>query len=185
MTVWELRYAAINDYAMVVSLDQHASLTGRFRIDGKPKNWMDRPLVGFADSARRKNKRPPADVSAMVPGALVLNERGKAVLGPFLSKFGQLLELDCNGTGEIRYLYNVTTIVPCIDVERSEKSELGDITREAFDDALVPLEAAVFKDPATVKSRIYINDAGKAVIEPLLASSKLTGIECGPLMPLL
>jgi hypothetical protein len=178
MAVWELRYASVDDYAMVVSVGYDDALSDRFDIDGKPKHWMDRPLVGFADSRRRKNKRPPADVSAMMPGALVLNERAKDVLGPFLSKFGQMLELDCEGTGEIRYLYNVTNIVPCVNIELSEKNPRGHIRMESFNDLLVPREASIFKDPSTVKSRIYINDAGRVIVNPLIASAKLTGIEC-------
>ncbi|GLQ94429.1 hypothetical protein GCM10007901_33810 [Dyella acidisoli] len=67
LPVWEVRYASINDYAMVISLDDYESLVGQFRIDGTPKNWMDRPLVGFVDSKRRKNKCPPADVRRWSP----------------------------------------------------------------------------------------------------------------------
>lgn len=183
MMVWELRYACVNDYAMVVPLDDYESLSGRFQIDGTPKNWMDRPMVGFADSRRRKHKRPPADVGAMIPGVLILSERAKDVMGPFLSKFGQLLELDCEGTGEIRYFYNVTNIVQCIDVERSPKTELGDVKIEVFNESRVPSEASVFKDPSTAKGRTYINDAGKVILDPLIASARLTGIECGLLEP--
>lgn len=184
MRVWELRYASVNDYAMVVPVDDLEVLEGRFRIEGRPKNWMDRPLVEFADSRRRKNKRSPADVSAMLPGALVLNERAKEALGLFMSKFGQLLELDCEGTGEIRYLYNVTNIVPCVDTQRSDTGERGHIRLEAFNDLLLPRTAAIFKDPSTVQSRIYINDAGRAIVDPLIGSAKLTGIECGALEPM-
>lgn len=181
--ILELRNASVNDYAMVVPLDDEDLLTGRFDMDGLPKDWMDRPLVGFADSMRRKDKHPPADVSAMVPGALILNERAKEALGAFLSKFGQLLELDCEGTGEIRYLYNVTNIVPCVDVARSEKTERGRIKMETFNDAATPEDASIFKDPSTLTSRIYINEEGKAILDPLIAASKLTGIECGVPMP--
>ncbi|WP_097459405.1 hypothetical protein [Mangrovitalea sediminis] len=55
---------------------------------------------------------------------------------------------------------------------------LGRIRREAFDASNVPTEAAVFKDPATARSRIYINRAGKAIVDELIASAGLTGIEC-------
>ena len=47
----------------------------------------------------------------------------------------------------------------------------------------VPAEAAVFKDPATARSRMYVNDAGKAIIDELVASAGLSGIECGPPEP--
>lgn len=185
MTIWELRCASAHDYAMVVSLsvdDMHERL---FDADGSSKNWVDRPLVGFADSSRRKHKRSPADVSAMVAGALVLNERAREALGSFLSKFGQLLELDCEGTGEIRYFYNVTNMVSCVNLERSEKSTFGDVKMEVFDESLVPEAPAIFKDPMTADVRIYINDAGKRLMDNLVASAGLTGIECGTLAPLL
>ncbi|GLQ94430.1 hypothetical protein GCM10007901_33820 [Dyella acidisoli] len=55
----------------------------------------------------------------MVPEVLVINERAKEAPESFLSKFGQLQELDCEGTGEIRYFYNVTNVVPCADIEHS------------------------------------------------------------------
>lgn len=130
----------------------------------------------------------------MVPGALVLNTHAYEVLGPFLSKFGQLLELRSE-TGldprhyyneakpSTRYFYNVTNIVPCVDVERSERNDLGHIRQEVFDTSNVPAEATVFKDPATARSRMHVNDAGKAIIDELVASAELSGIECGPLEP--
>lgn len=183
MMIWELRCASVNDYAMIVPLRQGDLSDGRFRVNGSPITWKDRPLVGFSDSSRIKNKHPPADVSAMVPGALVLNERALDALGPFLSKFGQLLELESESDSDIRYFYNVTHLVPCVDTDRSDKNELGRIRLEAFDTSKVPVEASVFKDPATARSRIYVNDAGKVLIEQLAASSKLSGIECGPPEP--
>lgn len=185
MTIWELRYASVQDYAMVVSLNRDDMLERLFNTNGSPKNWLDRPLVGFADSARKKNPRPPADVSAMVAGALVLNEHAKNALGSFLSKFGQMLELDCQDTGELRYFYNVTNIVPCVDFERSERSDLDDVKMEVFYELNIPREPAIFKDPATADVRIYVNDSGKAVMDELIASAGLTGIECGALAPLL
>jgi hypothetical protein len=185
MTIWELRCAAVNDYAMIVSLSRDDMLERLFNTNGSPKHWMDRPLVGLADSARPKNKRPLADVSAMVAGALVLSERAKEALGSFFSKFGQLLELDYEGTGEIRYFYNVTNIVRCVDVGRSEKSEFGDVKMEVFDESVVPEQPAIFKDPSTADVRIYINGAGKELVDQLIGSAKLTGVECGQLAPLL
>jgi hypothetical protein len=184
MTILELRYASINDYAMVVPLMQDDLISRRFDTDGSPKDWMDRPLIGFADSSRRKNKRPPADVSVMVPGALVLSKRARDALGPFLLKFGQLLELECEAGAEIRYFYNVTNLLQCVDVARSERNDFGDIRLEAFDESKVPQEAAVFKDPATADLRIYANAAAAALIEQRSASAGLTGIECGPVEPI-
>lgn len=47
----------------------------------------------------------------------------------------------------------------------------------------IPAEPSIFKNPATARSRIYINDAGKAVVDRIIAAAGLTGIECGPLAP--
>lgn len=194
MTIWELRCASINDYSPTVPLDRGDMFAELFRVTGKPLLWGKVPPIGFADSSRRKYKRPPADVSVMVPGALVLNTHAYEVLGPFLSKFGQLLELRSETGLDPRryyneakpstwYFYNVTNIVPCVDAERSERSDLGHIRQEVFDTTNVPAEAAVFKDPATARSRMYVNDAGKAIIDGLVASAGLSGIECGPPEP--
>jgi hypothetical protein len=179
VAVWELRYASVNDHAMIVPMDDQDVMDRLFFTDGKPLHWMDRPLIGLSDGRRKKNPRPPADVSLMVPGALVLNGRARAALGPFLSKFGQFLELETEGSGEIRYFYNVTNVLQCVDVGRSEKLRSGGVRLEVFDERNVPTEPAVFKDPSTARVRIYVNDAGKAVIDELATSAGLTGIECG------
>lgn len=194
MTIWELRCANINDYSPAVALDRSDRRARLFDAKGEPMNWGKVPRIGFADSSRRKHKRPPADVSVMLYGALVLNVHAYEVLGPFLSRFGQLLELRSE-TGldprhyyneaepSTRYFYNVTNIIPCVDIEHSELADLGRIRQEVFDTSNVPTEAAVFKDPATARSRMYVNDAGKAIIDELVASAGLSGIECGPPEP--
>lgn len=195
MTIWELRHASINDYAMVVALDMDDIRAKLFRITGKPLHWGKVPRIGFEDRSRKKRKCPPADVSVMVPAALVLSPRAHAALGPFLSQFGGGLELRSE-TGldpryfyneaepGTRYFYNVTHLVPCVNVERSERNDFGDVVMEVIDLANVPAEATVFKDPATADARIYINDAGKAIIDTLVASAGLTGVVCAPLDPM-
>jgi hypothetical protein len=107
----------------------------------------------------------------------VLSERARVVLAPFLSRFGQLLELHC--PEESLTFYNVTNLVDCIDTERSEKRRSGAIAMEAFDESNVPIEPAVFKDPRMAAVRIYVNDGGRAEIERIVAAERLTGIECG------
>ena len=184
MKILELRYTSINDHAMVVPLRQDDLVARRFDTDGSAKDWKDRPLVGFADSMRRQNKRAPADVSAMVPGALVLSQRAFDALASFLMPFGQLLELECEEGAEIRYFYNVTNIVHCVDAGKSQKNSFGDVLLEAFDESKVPDGAVVFKDPATADSRIYVTASAAAFIQARAESAELTGIECGPLQPL-
>lgn len=56
------------------------------------------------------------------------------------------------------------------------------IAVEAFHEDRVPLAAAVFKDPAKLRSRIFINQAGKEAIERILAAkAELTGLEIAEL----
>ena len=177
VAIWELRCGSVNDFAMLASVDWEDARAGLFDADGKEQDWMHRPAVEFSVDSRKKKQKPRADVIAFVPGALVLNETAKVALGPFLSQFGQLLELHCGG--EILYFFNATTLIDCIDVERSEKRRSGSIAMEAFNESNVPQEAAVFKDRRMASVRIYVNDAGRKEIERIVADAGLTGVECG------
>jgi hypothetical protein len=179
MKVWELRCADIDDYPLVVA-SREALLARVFDIDGKPLDWMAPPIVEFSDYKKRgKALRPMADVSAMKPGVMLLNQRAFDVLGPFLGQFGQLLEVQTAGGAEWRRFYNVTNLVKCVDMAHSEKSASGVLSSEAFYDINVPRQPAVFKDPQTARLRIYVNDPGKEQIERLVSEAGLTGIECG------
>jgi hypothetical protein len=182
MAIWELRCGSVNEFAAIVSRDYDNIEDELFDTDGRPKDWKDRPPVGYAVDKRKKTQKPRADVSLLLPGALVLNERAREALGPFLSKFGQLMELDCEG--EPRWFFNATNLVACVDKDRSEKFEDGGIMLEALDESKAPKDAAVFKDPSTAPVRIYVNDAGKRAIEKLATDAGLTGIECGAPKPL-
>jgi hypothetical protein len=177
VAIWELRCGSVNDFAMLVSVDREDARAGLFDADGKEQDWMHRPAVEFIVDPRKKRQKPRADVIAFVPGALVLNEKANGALGPFLSRFGQFLELHCGG--EILHFFNATKLIDCIDVERSEKRRSGAIAMETFDESNVPLQAAVFKDPHMAAVRIYVNDAGRAEVERIVAAGGLTGIECG------
>lgn len=177
MKVWELRCGSVNDFSMIVPAGPDAS---KFDVEGLPLDWMSRPVIEYADSrSRGKKKRPVADVAAIGGGAFVLSPRAKEVLGPFLSQFGQLLEVQTFGGAEFRYFYNVTNLVQCVDIEASEKSDWGSLKREVFYDINVPRTAAVFKDLSTAAWRIYTNDPGRALLERLASEAGLTGLEVG------
>jgi hypothetical protein len=182
MAIWELRCGSVNDFASIVSRDCRDIEDELFDSDGSPKDWKDRPLMGYAVDKRKKTQKPRADISLLLPGALVLNERAREALGPFLSKFGQLMELDCEG--EPRWFFNATNLVSCVDMVSSEKFEDGGIRLEAFDESKAPTDASVFKDPLTAPIRIYVNEAGKGTIEKLAQDAGLTGIECAKPMPI-
>ena len=180
MKVWEVRCANINDYSMVVPAFVQDVMDGLFDAEGKPLDWKSPLVIKYSDSrSRGKKKRPVADIATPGPGALVLSDRAYQVLGPFFGEFGQLLQVQTEGRAEFRYFYNVTNIVKCVDVERSEKSDSGGIRFEVFYDINVPRSASVFKDPSTAAIRMYTNDAGKELIEGIVKDAGLTGIECG------
>ena len=183
MSVWELRCGAVNDHAMLVPADRRDIARGAFKLTGQPKDWPFRPVAQFAVPARKNQKpKPPANVSEFIPGALVLDEKARAALGGFLSRFGELLELDVDGG--FRYLFNCTRLVECVDMARSQVHESGVLVLEAFDEAAVPEGAAVFKDPRTAKVRLYVNDAGRAAIEEAVSAAGIVGVEVGAPRPL-
>ena len=138
---------------------------------------FDRGHTPVLGKKRSKRQLPRADAPSLVPGALALTARAKDALGPFLSRFGQILELDCQD-GPAWY-FNVTNVIDCIDQESSVRREDGSIACEAFFADKVPSDPAVFKDPAKARSRIYVNRAAKEAIEKIVADSGLTGLEIG------
>lgn len=177
MSVWELRCAKVNDFASLVISDHDSKTGGMFATKGASLHWEYPPVVEFYVEPQKRKQKPRADVILFKLGALVLNARAKAALGPFLSKFGQLLEMRCGS--EALYFYNVVNTIDCVDVERSEKRKSGAIAMEAFDESNVPAEPSVFKDRLMAPARIYVNDAGLQEVERIVAENGLTGIECG------
>ena len=177
MTVWELRNANVNDFAILVLPveDEEIDADKVFGGTGAPLKWRKKRQLDIFVEPRRKTAKPRADVSAFMPGALVLNERAVSVLGRFFEAFGQLLPVIVGGQEE--YFYNVTNVVRCVDVGRSQKRPEGTIAKEAFDEACVPTGAAIFKDPSTAPVRIYVNEAGKDLLSALIAGARLTGVE--------
>ncbi|MGN6526219.1 MAG: hypothetical protein ACTHL8_07505 [Burkholderiaceae bacterium] len=180
MAIWQLRTAPADKFAPLAPTEAQA-MAGTFEARGKPLQWKKRPTVTVFQEPKKKARLPRADVSLLMSGALVLNKKACDALGPFLQQFGQLLELDV--AGETEFFYNVTNLVDCIDPDRSEKRSTGVIVREAFRDGAVPVEAAVFKDPRTVGTRLYVNAAAKEQLASLVAHAELTGVEFLELPP--
>jgi len=171
MTLWELKNDGINHFAVMVFTNDVEVHSGMFELDGNPKHWSVRPGVEpFAD--KKVKAKPLADISYLDPGSVVLNAKAYVALKDFLLPFGQLLELDCKG--EVYYFYNVTNLIACIDPDASEK-KWNSIIREVFRPGTVPSTPQIFKDPHTAGRCIYINAAGKDVLETLLAAAHLTG----------
>lgn len=174
MKIWELKSGPLNDVAVLVYASPEDLKANTFDATGQPLQWPSRPKANVFIEPRRKKPKPRVDVSALRPGTVVLNARAKEALEAFLSQFGQLVEIDADGT--VEWFYNVTNVVDCIDPEASQKRPSGAIAKEAFFEARVPWEPALFKDPRTVRTKIYANDAARALIEPRVAEAGITGI---------
>ncbi len=172
MQIWDLRIDGVNDYAVLVHAEDDVNFRGLFTTDGKPKHWTTRPkLVAYIEK-RKKIAKPRADISYLTSGAIILNEKAHQALRDFLQPFGQFLEVDCNGG--IEYFYNVTHLISCIDYEHSEKMGTA-VTQEVFLSNAVPDSPLVFKDPYTVRSYIYLNQAGKEKFEQITRDAGLFG----------
>ena len=179
--VWELKSGSVNDYAPLVFISDKDVESGMFETSGVSLSWSRKPKVEVFVEPGKKKPKPLADVSALTPGALVMNDKAKMALAPFLSRFGQFLEMDC--AGESRWFYNVTNLIPCIDEARSVKRPSGSIVKEEFIEDRVPVDAAVFKDPLTAAAVLYVNEAGKAALEAIITEAAIAGMAFAELGP--
>jgi len=183
MTVWEIRSGDMDRRPVLVAGDKSDVAKGVFDFEGQPKDWMHRPPVELFSRVKAKSKlREPANVMAFMAGTFVLDAKASAAIGGFLSRFGQLLELHCGS--ETLYAFNCTNVIECVDQNKTRRDEFGTVILEAFDEAKVPRDASVFKDPSTAAVRIYANDAAKEAIEKLASDAGVSGIEVVPLEPL-
>ncbi|KZC19148.1 MULTISPECIES: hypothetical protein [Rhodanobacter] len=179
--VWKLESGSVNDYAPLVFGSDKDVASGMFDTSGASLSWSRKPRVEVFVEPGKKKPKPLADVSALTPGALVMNDKAKVALEPFLSRFGQFLELDC--AGEPRWFYNVTSVIPCIDEAHSAKRPSGSVVNEEFFEDRLPVDAAVFKDPLTAAAVLYVNEAGKAALEAIITEAAIVGVafvELGP-----
>lgn len=179
--VWELKSGSVNDYAPLVFISDKDAESGMFETSGVSLSWSRKPKVEVFVEPGKKKSKPLADVSALTPGALVMNDKAKMALAPFLSRFGQFLEMDC--AGESRWFYNVTNLIPCIDEARSVKRPSGSIVKEEFIEDRVPVDAAVLKDPLTAAAVLYVNEAGKAALEAIITEAAIVGMAFAELGP--
>jgi len=172
MCIWELHFAGLNQYAVLVPSAVGLNVREIFSANGKAKHWDIMPKVQPDIEKRKKKALPRADISYLIGGAIVINEKAYQALKDFLLPFGQLLPLDC--LGEVEYFYNVTNIISCIDYERSEK-QFDVVFKEVFLPDVLPETPVIFKDPLTVRISIYVNQAAKEKFEELAASAGLIG----------
>jgi len=175
MAVWEFRPANVDDYAPFVSTNYRDLDSGMFDAEGLPLTWKKKPKIEVFVEPSKKKPKPVADVSVLAPGALVLSDVAKTALAPFLLRFGQLLEMECQG--EARWFYNVTNLVSCIDESRSTRRPSGDISKEEFFEDKVPVMESVFKDPITAVGKLYVNEPARVALEKIIADTGIVGAE--------
>lgn len=173
MGLWEMRCGDLNQFAGLIHVNEEDVWANLFRADGNPKHWPTRPKVQPFVNKRKKKQLPQADFAYLTPGTILLSERAHGAVQGFFSQFGQLLEVDC--VGEVKYYFNATHLVSVVDYENSIKAGTA-VTSATFLAEAIPTSAQIFKDPLTAKSRIYVTDAAKAIIESIVADLKLTGL---------
>jgi hypothetical protein len=174
MKVWELKTDSPDVYAPLVASDAQAR-SRVFIFDGTSREWTRRPVVEVFREEKKKDQLPRGDVSLMLAGSIVLNQKALDALGDFLGQFGQFLEVKVDGV--VEYFYNVTNVVDCIDLEASDRRSSGSIVKEAFRPEALPVGPAVFKDPRTSRNRLYVNQEGKTILDERVAAANLTGLE--------
>ncbi|MEO5687252.1 MAG: hypothetical protein ABIR54_07815 [Burkholderiaceae bacterium] len=182
MTVWLIRPGDTLDRPVLVLTDEQDLRARIFITDGRVKDLAYRPGVELAHTAAKKRQRERANVMWLAGGSFVMDAKARAAFGGFLSRFGELVEL--HHGGETLYLFNCTNVIDCLDESRTERAEGGLLVIEAIDESKVPSEPAVFKDPKTVRMRIYVNDAAKQVIEEWMSEAGITGLEIVQIDPL-
>ena len=175
MNVYEIKTGLLDRVALLVIPEKELTLDGAqpFAGRGRPLSWA-RPRRLAYEAEPRENVLPRADISPFLPGSLVLNAKAHEALEPMLCTFGQLLPLDVDG--ERQYFFNATTLLTCIDREASTKRIGLVVAKEAFIESAIPLEPAVFKDPATAATRLYTNEAGRLALEQAAAAAHVEGL---------
>ncbi|WP_338849800.1 DUF1629 domain-containing protein [Massilia sp. W12] len=170
--IYQIKCGNLNNFSMWV-LDNNAGMTIHdFILEGKAIQWNKPPrVVPFFDKKRKKQK-DVADFAFFLHGGIALSEKAYDAIHDFLLSFGELIQLDTEDKKV--WLYNVTTLIDCVDYKNSEKF-LDQVIREKFYFSNVPDAPCIFKDTLTAKSRIYLNEAAKVVVEKIVDSNNLTG----------
>lgn len=176
MNVWQIKNDLVNEVAMLVAEGEEGrrpAFWEPFHGAGRRVQWSERPKLEVFKDKKSKKPKPRADISPFTADGLVLNSKARDTLGDFLSQFGQLLEL--NVEGSVEYYFNVTHVVPCVDQDRSERRASGAISKPAFIDSAIPANASVFVDP-TKPADIYVNDQARDELRRRIEQAGITGI---------
>lgn len=171
--LWECIGGGGNDFGGLTFKDDEDLLNNLFEINGRKKDFGKIPRIMPTVYKKVKKQPPVADIGNLVPGAIILNTKAYFALKDFLLQFGELLELDCEG--EKRYFYNITNLISVIDYDKSRKIGTAVVNAEFLQDA-IPHDAQILKDPLTARTRIYLTQPAKAMLEQMVSENSLTGL---------
>lgn len=179
MQIW--RWNGANDSCTtLLPVNDTDLLSGVFTADGSRKTWASPPQVRPATERDPKKQLPLGNISFLMGGSVVLDEKAHVALGDLLHPFGDFLELELvDETGLAQgpqklYFYNVTRLISCIDVPRSEM-EGQKVIQPAFLPGAVPDEATIFKDPLRKKVDVYLNAAAHDALVRRMTEAHLQG----------
>lgn len=173
--IFELTRGGGNDFASYVFADQADAMRGTFNVNGYPKKWANPPIIKEPVGRTKKMHKPVSDIGWLAPGSFILTRHAYLALQNFLGQFGEFLPV-LTTDNDVRYFYNATNLVDCIDFAGSEKIERA-VIKPLFLATALPVAAQVFKDPLTANTRIYLNSAAKTILEKIVAEEKLTGFQ--------
>ncbi len=179
MKIWSWSGAS-NGYTALLPVHEEDYFNDVFMADGRAKTWPKRPQVKPGIERNKRKQLPAGDLSVIVGASVILNAKAHAALKAFLAPFGQFLDLDLvdetglAGGNQPLYFFNVTSIIPCIDLDKSQKDEAG-IVVPAFNLDAIPTGAQVFKDPLRAKLDIFLNGAAHAELKALIDRAGLRG----------
>ena len=173
--MWEITNKWMNSVASYVRSDEemrNPNFRKQFGRGGSPLQWAARPGFTIKVEKGKKKPKPRADINTINAPGPILNGRAKDALGDLLDRFGQFLEVDVDG--DVEYYYNVTHVIPALDVECSQ-IKAGFVDKAVFHAAAIPSDPAVFIAPF-VASRIFVNDSARTELEARIATHGLVGM---------
>ncbi|WP_338849803.1 hypothetical protein V8J88_12155 [Massilia sp. W12] len=170
--IYELKCGDVNNFATMVFSRETEILDEYLDLNGEKINWKTPPVIEKYFDKRRKKQKERADIGLLIPGTVILSQKAHGVLAEYLGNFGELIQLACKD-GDA-WLYNVQTIIQCVDYDKSEKLH-GSVIQEAFFEDNIPSKPCIFKDKHTANNRIYLNHAAKQDLVNIFQDANITG----------
>jgi len=177
-------YAASSTFMYFVT--KEPMWMANFIADKRPDDelWKAPPELLLYSAPHNKKKGKKArlvpDIGYFVPGSIIINEKSYQVLGEYLSRFGELVDICIEG--EHWYSYNLTNIkTDAVDLANSNCMAGGTVKIPAFFSDRLPSEPQIFKLPETKLLRMYCIGNGGESLKSLVENNGLTGLTFKPI----